>query len=81
MPWFISVYQVEITQGSNRITEEFTVLAPTEPWIYYSPRAEGYILAGFTPHEEVRVVLYEGAQAVGVAPLTLDWKRGLAPFS
>lgn len=73
LPWELAGgYRVEVNQGAFSFAQEFNVHLHSDPAIYYSQRANGYVLAGFAPHEQVRIVQYEGIAPVAVAPLTLD---------
>ncbi len=70
-------YTVEIVGKNTRLAHTFKLVDVTEPAAYYSQRLEVYVVAGYEPFEEARVLVYkvsasQPGQFVGESKLTLD---------
>ncbi|MCK6630334.1 MAG: tetratricopeptide repeat protein [Anaerolineae bacterium] len=67
-------YTIEILSKDSRLVHRFALLDLTSPVIYYSNRLENYVIAGFEPFEEIRILVYKdgGFTFTGGAKLKLD---------
>jgi tetratricopeptide (TPR) repeat protein len=52
-------YTLKISSSTADLRYSFNLLPLTGPVVYYSYRAGGYVVAGFDPHERVKIMAYQ----------------------